>query len=61
MLPTRRILFIAAGSAVLIALGAGFAYLETGSIIALRVLWLAGPIALTSILFIVLQAWLPKD
>jgi hypothetical protein len=61
MLPTRKVLYIAAGSAVLIALAAGFAYLETGSIIALRVLWLAGPIALTSLLFLLVQFLLPKE
>ena len=58
---TRRIILYVAGAAVLGTLGAGVAYLMTGSTVALRVLWLAGPIALTSAGFVLLQALLPKD
>jgi len=58
---TRRIILHVAGIAALGTLGAGVAYLMTGSTIALRVLWLAGPIALTSTGFAVLQFLLPKD
>jgi hypothetical protein len=47
--------------AVLIALGAGVAYLLTDSLFAMRVLWIAGPIALMAIFFVLLQAWLPRD
>jgi len=57
----RRIVLTVAGVAVLIAAGAGIAYLMTASYIALRVLWLAGPIALTSVGFALLQLWLPRD
>jgi hypothetical protein len=57
----RRIVLYVAAAAVLVTLGAGVAYLMTGSTIALRVLWLAGPIALTSVCFVLLQVWLPKD
>jgi hypothetical protein len=57
----RRFVFIVAAVAVVIAAGAGIAYLMTASFIALRVLWLAGPIALTAAGFALLQAWLPRD
>ena len=57
----RNTLLVAFGAAALIAAGAGAAWLSTGSIIALRVLWLAGPIALTSLLFLLVQILLPKD
>ena len=56
-----RILRNVAIGAVLIAAGAGAAYFSTHDPVALRVLWLAGPIALTSVGFVVLQAVLPKD
>jgi glucose-6-phosphate-specific signal transduction histidine kinase len=61
MSSTRRIVLYVATAAVLATLGAGAAYLMTGSTVALRVLWLTGPIALTSVCFVVLQLWLPKD
>jgi heme A synthase len=61
MSSTRRIVLYVASGAVLVTLGAGIAYLMTGSPIAMRVLWLAGPIALTSVLFVLLQTLLPKD
>jgi hypothetical protein len=57
----RRIVLIVAAVAVLISLGAGGAYLLTGSTIALRLLWMAGPIALTATGFALLQALLPRD
>ena len=58
---TRRVVIAIATVAVLISLGAGAAYLLTGSTISLRVLWMAGPIALTATGFVLLQAWLPRD
>jgi hypothetical protein len=61
MASNRGIIRAVAGVAVLIALGAGVAWFMTGSTIALRLLWLSGPIALTSIGFVLLQTWLPKD
>jgi hypothetical protein len=54
------VLHVAIG-AVLIALGAGVAYLMTDSPIAKRVLWIAGPVALMAIFFVLLQTWLPRD
>jgi hypothetical protein len=61
MSSTRRIVLKVAIGAVVIALGAGVASLLTDSPVAMRVLWLAGPIALTAIFFVLLQAWLPSD
>jgi len=61
MSSTRRLVLRVAIGAVLAAAGAGVAYLLTHDPVALRVLWLAGPIALTSVAFVVLQAVLPKD
>jgi hypothetical protein len=57
----RKTLLVVAGVAVVVAAGAGGVWQATGSIIALRVLWLAGPIALTSVLFLLLQFLLPND
>jgi len=57
----RRTLLAIVGVAVLLAAGAGVAWQATGSIIALRLLWLAGPIALTALLFLLLQIFLPKE
>jgi len=61
MASTRIVIRIVAGVALLITLGAGAAYVMTGSIIAYRLLWLAGPIALTSTGLALVQTWLPKD
>jgi hypothetical protein len=61
MSPTGRIVFKVAIGAVLIALGAGIAYLLTDSSFAFRILWIAGPIALMMFFFVLLQAWLPVD
>jgi hypothetical protein len=47
--------------AVLVALGAGVIYLLTDSSIAMRVLLIAGPVALMAIFFVLLQAWFPRD
>jgi hypothetical protein len=57
----RRIVLVVVGVALLIAIGAGAAYLVTGAALALRVLWIAGPIALTAGAFALLQLVLPKD
>jgi len=57
----RKIVLVVAAVAVLIALGAGVIYLATGAPAALRVLWMAGPIALMAIFFAVLQAILPPS
>ena len=61
MTSNRRIVLTLACVALLITLGAGIAYLMTGSIIAYRLLWMAGPIALTSTGLALVQTWLPKD
>ena len=61
MSPTRRIVLKVAIGAVLVALGAGIAYLLTDSSFAFRLLWIAGPIALMMLFFVLLQAWLPSD
>lgn len=57
----QRIVLVVAGAALLVAAGAGVAYLITGSLLAMRVLWIAGPVALTAGAFAVLQRVLPKD
>jgi hypothetical protein len=44
----------------LIALGAGVAYLLTDSPIAMRVLWIAGPVALMAIFFVLLELWFSR-
>jgi hypothetical protein len=61
MSPTRRLVLKVAIGAVLVTLGAGIAYLLTGSSFAFRILWIAGPIALMMFFFVLLQAWLPAD
>ena len=61
MSSTRRIVRNVAIGAVLITLGAGVAYLLTGSSFAMRMLLIAGSIALMMIFFVLLQAWLPND
>ena len=61
MSPTRRLVLNIAIGAALIALAAGIAHLLTDSPFAMRVLWIAGPIALTTTGFVLLQAWLPRD
>ena len=61
MASTRTVIRIVAGVALLITLGAGAAYVMTGSIIAYQLLWLAGPIALTSTGLALVQTCLPKD
>jgi hypothetical protein len=61
MSSNRRIVLGVAIGAALIALGAGVVYLLTFSPIAMRVLWIAGPVALMAIFFVLLQAWLPRD
>ena len=61
MSPTRRTVLKVAIGAVLVALGAGIVYLVTDSSFAFRVLWIAGPIALMMLFFVLLQAWLPSD
>ena len=48
-------------AAVLVALGAGLAYILTDSPFAFRVLWIAGPVALTMAGFVLLQALLPRE
>jgi len=61
MSSNRRIVLGVAIGAVLIALGAGVVFYLTYSPIAMRVLWIAGPVALMAIFFVLLQAWLPRD
>jgi len=57
----RRVLLIVLGAALLVAAGAAAAYFVTGSTLAMRVLWIAGPVALTAGAFALLQLVLPKD
>jgi hypothetical protein len=61
MSSTRRIVRNVAIAAALVALAAGVAYLLTGSPIAMRVLWIAGPVALMALFFVLLQALFPHD
>ena len=61
MSSNRRIVLNVAIGAALIALGAGVTYLLTDLHIAMRVLWIAGPVALTAVFFVLLQAWLSHD
>jgi hypothetical protein len=61
MSSTRRIVRNVAIAAVLVALAAGVAYVLTGSPIAMRVLWIAGPVALMALFFVLLQAFFPHD
>ena len=56
----RLLLKVTFGTSV-IALGAGCAYLLTESPLAMRVLWIAGPIALMAIFFVLLQMLLAPD
>jgi hypothetical protein len=57
MSSNRRIVLSVAIGAALIALGAGVVYLLSHSPIAMRVLLIAGPVALMAIFFVLLQAW----
>ena len=61
MSSNRRIVLNVAIGAVLVALGAGVVYLLTDSPIAMRVLLIAGPVAVMAIFFVLLQAWFPRD
>jgi hypothetical protein len=61
MSSTRIFVFRLAVVVVLVAAIAAIAYLLTDSRIALRILWIAGPVALTAVCFAVLQALLPHD
>ena len=61
MSSNRRIVLNVAIGAALVTLGAGVAYLLTDSPVAMRVLWIAGPVALMAIFFVLLQAWLSRD
>ena len=61
MTSNRLLLLKVAIGTALVALGAGGAYLLTESPLAMRVLWIAGPIALMSIFFVLLQMLLAPD
>jgi hypothetical protein len=60
MSSTRRTVRNVAIGAVLITVAAGIAYLLTNSPIAMRVLWIAGPVALMAIFFVLLELWFSR-
>jgi hypothetical protein len=60
MSSTRRTVRNVAIGAVLITVAAGVAYLLTNSPIAMRVLWIAGPVALMAIFFVLLELWFSR-
>ena len=61
MSSNRRLLINVTIGTALIALAAGGAYLLTESPLAMRLLWIAGPIALMAIFFVLLQMLLAPD
>jgi uncharacterized membrane protein len=60
MSSTRRTVRNVAIGAVLITVAAGVAYLLTNSPIAMRVIWIAGPVALMAVFFVLLELWFSR-
>jgi hypothetical protein len=57
----RKAIIAVTAIALLVALAAGVTYVMTASSLAWRVLWIAGPIGLTALMFAALEALLPRD
>ena len=57
----RKAIIAVTAIALLVALAAGAIYVMTASSLAWRVLWISGPIGLTALMFVALEALLPRD